>query len=251
MSNDSWQQRLRVHSALVRHLLIERMPWQVYCQFHVELQLGTDFAFNECLDSWVRGTECDSDLAETYSTSEEYCVLESRQFRCVYRKTDFVVHRLHVIAQEARKVGEEAEKQRAAAELETLNKSRFETFLYLMEDLRNGAIKIGQSKTPCERERTLQSEVPEVRLRLSIPADQAHERQLHLHFDAKRLRGEWFSLTADDVFWLVSFLRANGDASRCSADYEWLGRLLLQSDRQEGEGPNPLAPITNNRSSKE
>ena len=120
------------------------------------------------------------------------------------------------------------EKQRALADLETLQKSRFETFVYLMEDSRNGAFKIGRGKTPGKRERTLQAEAPEITWRFSIPADEAHEKQLHDRFNHKRLRGEWFSLAPEDVIWIVNFLKANGDIPRAFVDHHWHGCVYFK-----------------------
>jgi hypothetical protein len=68
-----------------------------------------------------------------------------------------------------------------------------------------------------------------VTLRFSIPADEEHEKRLHEHFDNKHLRGEWFSLTAEDLLWMISFLKTNGDTARASVDYEWLGKLYFQA----------------------
>lgn len=118
--------------------------------------------------------------------------------------------------------------------MERLRKSRFSTFVYLMEDLRNGHFKIGRSATPARRERTLQSEVPQIVLRISVPADENHERELHEHFAHKRLRGEWFALSSDDLVWLVSFLKRNGDVARASVDHQWLGMAFLKASDNFG-----------------
>jgi hypothetical protein len=114
-------------------------------------------------------------------------------------------------------------------ESELLRRSNFDCFIYLMEDLRNRSFKIGRSKTPGKRERTLQSEVPQVVMRFSIPAEEECERQLHGHFESKRFRGEWFTLTNDDLVWIVAFLKANGDPSRAIMDYNWLGNIHFAS----------------------
>ena len=152
---------------------------------------------------------------------------------CVFRKTDFVKKKLLAIDQEATRLTEQhrltEEDQRASENLETLRKSRFDTFVYVMEDSRNGTFKIGQSKTPGKRERTLQSETPEITLRFSIPTDEAHEKHLHAQFDSKRIRGEWFSLTPDDLLQIVQFLKTNGDVPRVFVDHEWLGSVYFRS----------------------
>jgi hypothetical protein len=102
-------------------------------------------------------------------------------------------------------------------------------FVYIMQDLRNGAFKIGRSNTPGKRERTLQSEVPEIVMRLSIPADEVHERHLHGYFESKNMRGEWFALEPSDLVWVISYLKQHGDVNRISVNHEWLGQVFLQA----------------------
>lgn len=77
-------------------------------------------------------------------------------------------------------------------------------YVYLMQDLANGFYKIGISNNPEYREGTLQSEKPTIEL---ICARQyptrniaeAFEAALHNTFAKKRLRGEWFELSPQDV----------------------------------------------------
>lgn len=72
---------------------------------------------------------------------------------------------------------------------------------YLMLDNNNGYIKIGRSINPKKRETTLQSEKPDITL-LKI----CHcniETKLHKMFKDKRVRGEWFSLSKEDISYIV------------------------------------------------
>jgi len=66
-----------------------------------------------------------------------------------------------------------------------------------MIDNRNGYIKIGKSKNINYREKTLQSEVPEIELLCYI--DYNIEKELHSMCDDKRVRGEWFNLSKKDI----------------------------------------------------
>lgn len=82
--------------------------------------------------------------------------------------------------------------------------SELPCFVYLMNDLVNGAYKIGISNSPEYRERTLQSEKPDIKLihskqfpKRSIA--EVFEKVLHEHFRNKRIRGEWFQLSNDDI----------------------------------------------------
>lgn len=76
--------------------------------------------------------------------------------------------------------------------------ARVGVFTYLMWNRRNGYIKIGRSKHPEYRERTLQAEDPDIHV-IAVIANSNVETSLHQHFDGCRIRGEWFSLTASQV----------------------------------------------------
>jgi T5orf172 domain. len=83
------------------------------------------------------------------------------------------------------------------------NKST-ECYVYLMKDTANGRYKIGMSKKPEYREKTLQSEKPEITLVCSKKynsRDEARktEKELHQRFKSNRIRGEWFNLSVSDV----------------------------------------------------
>lgn len=72
-------------------------------------------------------------------------------------------------------------------------------YSYLMIDENTGLYKIGKSYKPTYRERTLQSEKPTVSLVHKWPESIASESSLHSKYSDKRVRGEWFSLTQQDV----------------------------------------------------
>jgi len=86
------------------------------------------------------------------------------------------------------------------------------TKLYMMRNARNGYVKIGISDHPEFREKTLQSEEPEIELIFVQKTDSRVEEMLHLHFADLRVRGEWFRLTAqhiEDVKDLIPKLEAS------------------------------------------
>lgn len=235
----AWDDRLRIHHALGGILVSEGMSSGVYYAFHRYLRLGVHFAMAECVEAWIKAVADDSDLAKSFRASPHHIVMEYGLLRyAVFAKTDFVSARLAALVEEERRRLEETardkeraraseEDQRLAVLAEQLRRSRFTTFVYLMEDSRTHAFKIGRSKTPGKRERTLQSEVPETSLRFSIPADEAHEKTLHSRFRHRHIRGEWFNLTSDDLLEVITFLKANGDVERASADLQWLGTVFL------------------------
>jgi hypothetical protein len=73
------------------------------------------------------------------------------------------------------------------------------TYLYLMRDNRTNDVKIGHGKIPVYREKTLQSEKPDIDLIVAWRGTAPEEKKLHEEFSNKRKRGEWFTLTEDDV----------------------------------------------------
>lgn len=71
--------------------------------------------------------------------------------------------------------------------------------VYLIRNNTNGFTKIGFSVQPRMREKTLQSEEPELLLLGSIEGSRRTERALHEAYADQRIRGEWFDLTDSDV----------------------------------------------------
>jgi len=72
-------------------------------------------------------------------------------------------------------------------------------FVYIMLNPRTNLIKIGKSKDPKYREKTLQGQEPEIILVSFWKAPSAIEKKLHKVFSNKRQRGEWFDLTYKDL----------------------------------------------------
>ena len=73
------------------------------------------------------------------------------------------------------------------------------TYIYVMIDYNTNYYKIGRSNKPEIREKTLQSEKPTIELLGKWEAKVQTEKLLHNHFDNKRVRGEWFDLSAEDL----------------------------------------------------
>jgi hypothetical protein len=63
---------------------------------------------------------------------------------------------------------------------------------YIIKDCNNGFYKIGKSKNPAYREKTLQSEKPNIKIVKIFNSD--IEKILHNTYNKQRIRGEWFSL---------------------------------------------------------
>ena len=226
--DESWEQKLRSHHKLGQLFLTEAMSTSVYCSFFDFFRLK-QHAFEECLNSWIKQAFLNGDLIESYRKSDNHLVVRhtvrDHEFEFVFAKTPFIREQLQIAAHD------EAERK-AATDLELLRRSKFDCYIYLMEDLRNKTFKIGKSKTPGKRERTLQSEVPQIVMRFSVPAEEQFEKQLHEHFENKRQRGEWFTLSDEDLGWVVAFLKSKGDASRVFIDFQWFGSVSYASAAQ-------------------
>ena len=85
-------------------------------------------------------------------------------------------------------------------------------YVYLMHDTSNNYYKIGESKTPQYREKTLQSEKPSIELLCAkhYPNKKiAHaiEQALHKAYSSKRIRGEWFQQDSSDIKVLMETLK--------------------------------------------
>jgi hypothetical protein len=80
------------------------------------------------------------------------------------------------------------------------------TFVYLMQHT-NGLTKIGRSKNPRLRERTLQAEDPRLSMIFQCEAEGYIETRLHQIFDSVRVRGEWFDLLPHHVEWIIFMLK--------------------------------------------
>lgn len=77
--------------------------------------------------------------------------------------------------------------------------NRQEQTVYLMRNKRNGFTKIGIARDPAFRERTLQSQEPEIEMLFSIQGTRAVEQECHRRFKNQRVRGEWFDLSDSDI----------------------------------------------------
>lgn len=72
---------------------------------------------------------------------------------------------------------------------------------YIMTDA-SGYYKIGRSKSPRAREHTLMSQDPNIRMIAVCIVD--FEKELHSKYRKKNIRGEWFSLSDNDLKEIIS-----------------------------------------------
>lgn len=79
-------------------------------------------------------------------------------------------------------------------------------YVYLIRH-RNGLTKIGYSRNPRAREKTLQAEDPRLQMIHCFTGDMELEKKLHKAFSHLRKRGEWFELEQRHIDWILFFLR--------------------------------------------
>ncbi|WP_164905429.1 GIY-YIG nuclease family protein [Flavobacterium sufflavum] len=79
-------------------------------------------------------------------------------------------------------------------------------YVYLMVNNGTGYIKIGTSKNPRHRERTLHSQEPTIFVIALWCCDKKIEKELHEKFKEKRIRGEWFDLKLRDLKYIEEFM---------------------------------------------
>jgi hypothetical protein len=84
-------------------------------------------------------------------------------------------------------------------------------FVYIMINKRNGYFKIGSSNNPKYREKTLQSEEPNIELVESWELPRKYETILHKKYSDQRIRGEWFDLTGKEINEIYAFLKTEQD----------------------------------------
>ena len=80
------------------------------------------------------------------------------------------------------------------------------TYVYLLKCNSTGLYKIGRSINPVFREKTLQSQEPDIQsIFISGRTLKSKEKELHTLFKDKRIRGEWFRLTEQDVEFIIKY----------------------------------------------
>ena len=84
---------------------------------------------------------------------------------------------------------------------------QIDSHLYLMKCNRTGFYKIGKSKQPRHREKTLQAETPSIVMIAVFNGQGWQERDWHINFTKHRIRGEWFDLTKIQVAYMCQKLK--------------------------------------------
>ncbi|TCD03220.1 GIY-YIG nuclease family protein [Pedobacter psychroterrae] len=84
-------------------------------------------------------------------------------------------------------------------------------YVYLMVNCDTSLIKIGTSKNPAYRERTLHSQEPAIHLIAKWCCSKEIERKLHAMYRQKSARGEWFRLSLGDLAEIEVFMKKELD----------------------------------------
>ncbi len=107
------------------------------------------------------------------------------------KKKEKVESAMEIMLKEIRKEDKETDNTGVQVEIKK--------YVYLIKDHITGYIKIGYSKNPMAREGTLQAEKPTLEIIHLLDGDLKFEKSLHQKYKEKRLRGEWFNLTTEDI----------------------------------------------------
>lgn len=82
-------------------------------------------------------------------------------------------------------------------------------FVYLGINKLTKRVKIGFSSKPEMRERTLQEEVPDFQIIHKVKGTWQDEQNLHAKFASKRIRGEWFDLSEEEIEMAKTIMDSN------------------------------------------
>lgn len=75
-------------------------------------------------------------------------------------------------------------------------------FTYIMKDNSSNLYKIGRSRNPIFREKTLLGQIPNIILEFLVPFN--IENRIHREIKNKRIRGEWFNLNNNELNFLLN-----------------------------------------------
>ena len=95
-------------------------------------------------------------------------------------------------------------REQGEAIVESQSVSLNHDYLYLMRHV-NGLTKIGVSRNPKVREKTLQAEDPRLEMIFKSECRRSEEKRLHKIFESARVRGEWFALEDRHIGWIRDF----------------------------------------------
>jgi hypothetical protein len=89
-------------------------------------------------------------------------------------------------------------------------------FTYIIQCESTGFLKIGKSRTPKARMKNMQTGCPsKLQMVWSWPED--IERELHSHFESRKVRGEWFDVDIDEAIAIASFLSKQAYREWCES----------------------------------
>ena len=112
-------------------------------------------------------------------------------------------------------------------------KQRF-GYVYVFENA--GLRKIGSSKRPQVRLRAMKTAAPSIEAIHHIPSLNYRELEhlLHLHFAEKRVAGEWFKLSDEDMNFIAS-IDGEGNQLKDLRDAIRFNRVIAKTKRQQTE----------------
>lgn len=82
----------------------------------------------------------------------------------------------------------------------TFNVNQDKKYVYLIYNEQNNFFKIGYSKNPLKRKKTLQGQEPNIALLKVWEKDVSFEKFLHKKYYKNRIRGEWFEFSFQELW---------------------------------------------------
>lgn len=119
------------------------------------------------------------------------------------------------ILEQQRRLKEQQDKERREYEKRLANANKYAGYVYVVRS-ESGHYKIGRTKNPADRIKTFNVKLPfEVVYIAVLETDDMYalEKRLHRHFKAKRVNGEWFSLSIEDI----EYIQGQGNLIHTSA----------------------------------
>lgn len=116
-------------------------------------------------------------------------------------------------------------------------------YVYFVQEYMNGSFKIGKTKNLEKRMNIFGVKLPfENKLIFLIKTGNHHQTEVafHKHFSSKRLEGEWFALTKDDLAWIKAGIYTE-EINQTISPLEKKKEALLEAEIENKED-KPLTP---------
>ena len=120
-------------------------------------------------------------------------------------------------------------KQTPRYSFEKCRSPKVDCYVYLIQNLLTGNVKIGASQTPLKRFSNLQSGIDcELKFLCQITGDERLERHLHQKFAKHHIRGEWFRFEEDIQKYFFSYIQKREETEAANQMLSSPSRQILK-----------------------